>query len=587
MQIPYIPQDAPFTEDQRSWLAGFLAGLHSRLVINDSVGAGSSGGAAKPVLHILYGTQTGNAETIARDAADAAKVQGLVPVVRGLDELEVSELPGLTRLLLVTSTYGEGEMPDNAELFWDELSSDDAPTLEGVHFGVLALGDTGYDEFCHAGKLFDARFAELGATRIADRVDCDVDFEDAAAAWIESAIPVTASIAGSGDEAPQPSAGGQAAKKPKSPWNRKTPYPARLAVNRLLSGEKSSKEIRHYEFDLGDSGIDYQAGDALGVVPVNDPELVSKLVERLNLQPDTVLPGQSVGVTDLLSHSLEISTPGKDLITGIEAIAQDADLSRILSDGDKDQLDAWLWGKDVLDLLTLRDDFELDPVQVISWLRPLQHRAYSISSSPLEADGHVHLTVASVRYRSGGRNRGGVCSTYLADRVGIDENAGVFLSANSSFRVPKDDDAPMIMVGPGTGVAPFRAFLQERRARGATGPNWLFFGDQHRESDYIYQDEIENMKSEGTLSRLDLAFSRDQKEKIYVQTRMVEEGKNLYAWLEEGGYFYVCGDATRMAKDVEQALQDIVAVHGGLSEDAASDYIAKLKKEKRYLRDVY
>ncbi|MGB5112419.1 MAG: sulfite reductase flavoprotein subunit alpha [Mycobacterium sp.] len=579
MKIAYIPQDAPFNEDQRAWLSGFLAGLHSRLAMNVAppppVAADQS--APRPSLRILYGTQTGNAEGVANDAAAAAKGQGFDVTVSGLDEIELEEFAGLKYVLIVTSTYGEGEMPDNAELFWEALSSSVAPRMEGVSFGVLALGDTSYDGFCQAGKLFDTRLEQLGASRVLARTDCDVDYESEAAEWIQGALSALVPTSGASGvpSTPPPSA------VARSGWTRKNPFLAELVVNKLLSGPGSDKEIRHYEFALADSGIEYDAGDALAVIPENNPELVEAIAEHFRVSPDTLVDGEPLG--ELLSHRYEISAPSKDLLGEVEKRAENEEFSHVLRGGVKETLERWLYGKDILDILRIAGD-GLSVEEFVSLLRPLAHRAYSISSSPLAHPDRIHLTVASVRYRKSGRLRGGVCSTFLADRG---TTAKIFLQPNKSFRVPADDSAPMIMVGPGTGVAPFRAFLQERSHREAKGPNWLFFGDQHREHDFVYSEEITAWQNSGLLNRLELAFSRDQAEKIYVQTRMLEHGKELFGWLQEGGHFYVCGDATRMAKDVDKALHDIVAAHGGLDADGAVEYVNSLKREKRYVRDVY
>ncbi|NMD97135.1 sulfite reductase subunit alpha [Rhodococcus sp. BL-253-APC-6A1W] len=585
MTTPFIPLDAPFTDDQRSWLAGFLAGMQTRLFSGGPADDAGTAGAA-PVLHVLYGSQTGNAEAVAEDAAAAARTHGFAPVVCALDDMDLDRFASAGHVLIVTSTYGEGEMPDNAELFWDALSAESAPRLERMHFAVLALGDTGYDGFCQAGKLLDTRLEQLGAQRIVPRVDCDVDFEDAAAAWISETMPLVAAVEGivgpGAPAAPAPTAPA----RPKSQWTRKNPYPATLTTNRVLSGPGSAKEIRHYEFALGESGIEYEAGDALNVVPLNDTALVQALLDRLRLDGSVVPAGFGSTLTHLLTYDFEITAPTVDLLEEIEKRTRNEELTYVLRHGDKAALDEWLWGRDILDVLLLEPAPELSAEEFLSLLRPLQHRAYSISSSPNACDGAVHLTVASVRYGDDDRERHGVCSTYLADRVG-DGTVGIFVTRNKAFRVPSDDTAPMIMVGPGTGIAPFRGFLQERRARGATGKNWLFFGDQRRDCDYIYEDELAEFTASGVLTRLDLAFSRDQAEKIYVQTRMTEHGAELFAWLEEGGHFYICGDASRMAKDVDAALHAIVAEHGGMSPEQAAEYVTALKREKRYVRDVY
>ena len=543
--------------------------------------AANTAASTAPLVNILYGTQTGNAEGLAMDAAAAAKAQGFQAVVQGLDDVSIEAFAAMRRVIITIATYGEGEMPDNAGLFWESIYSSEMPKLPDMQFGVLALGDSGYDDFCQAGKLLDVRLEQLGAQRLVDRLDCDVDFEDVAEEWINKTIP----LANDG-QAVAP------ADKPtpavvKSIWNRKNPYPATLAVNYLLSGELSGKEIRHYEFDLEDSGLVYETGDALNVMPVNDDELVAKILERLLVSGDIILEGQEKSLTELLTFQYEISTPSRKLIAAVEAQAKDEMFSHVVKNGDKEALADYLWGKDTLDLLNINSEIYFSALEFLALLKPLQHRAYSISSSPNKHPGSVHLTVASVRWNDNGRDHLGVCSTFLADRIAQNGKAGVFISPNKAFRIPSNDDAPMIMVGPGTGVAPFRAFLEERQIRGAKGQNWLFFGDQTRASDFIYEQELIEMQAAGVLTRLDLAFSRDQKEKVYVQNKMHEHGAELYQWLENGGYFYVCGDATRMAKDVDQALCDIIAAQGSLSSDKAKEYVNNLKREKRYLRDVY
>lgn len=584
MKIPYIPEDAPFNGEQKYWLAGFLAGLHSRLlVLEDKQTEPAAGASATTQLHILFGSQTGNAEALAQTAAKAARAKGLVPVVQALGEVDLDVFATMRHVLIVTSTYGEGEMPDNAQLFWQAISASTAPRLEQMHFAVLAIGDTGYDGFCQAGKFIDMRLEQLGAKRVVDRIDCDIDYEEPSSEWIGSAMPQFAASAGSSGTVLE-----SAPEAPVIPGsNKQNPYAAALVTNKRLSGEQSAKDIRHFEFDLSDSGLKYEAGDALGVIPVNDAGLVSLLLSELKADYETPVPGFDRNLGDLLTYQFEISEPSRKLIEWVGQHTTNQELLHVLQHDDKDTLANWLWGKDTLDLLQLELKRNLSVPELVAMLRPLQHRAYSISSSSKAHPNQVHLTIASVRYHSGGRERKGVCSTYLAERVRRGEKPAIFISPNKAFRVPANNNAPLIMVGPGTGIAPFRAFLQERQATGAEGKNWLFFGDQHQEHDYIYADELAGWQQSGLLTHLDLAFSRDQEEKIYVQNRMLEKGAELYAWLQEGAYFYVCGDASRMAKDVDAALYEVVRQFGGLSSERAAAYIDQLKKDKRYLRDVY
>ncbi|MEV6378513.1 sulfite reductase flavoprotein subunit alpha [Streptomyces sp. NPDC051773] len=574
-----IPADAPFSAQQEAWLAGFLAGVAAA---GRRQGAGSD--APTATIDVLIGTQTGNAELVAEDIVAGARARGLGGRTTALDDVTPEALAAMSHVLVVTSTYGEGEMPDNAGLFWEALQSDTAPRLENTRYAVLGLGDRGYDDFCQAAKLIDTRLEQLGATRLHERVDCDVDFEEPAAEWttavLERLVAETgAPGTGTGTGTPAPKAAETPA-RPRSPWNKRTPYPSRLTTNRLLSSPHSAKEIRHYEFDLGDSGITYEAGDALAVVPLNDETLVSDLLTFLGA-------GGDAETAELLRTEREIRTPSKEVIADLVERAPTSELASVVAHGDRSDLDSWLWGRDVLDLL--RDVGPKAPslAELLPLLRPLQARQYSISSSPLAHPGSVHLTVASVRYGSGQRTYGGVASTYLADRIGDAATVGVYLQPNAAFGVPADDDSPVIMIGPGTGIAPFRGFLHERAARGAAGRNWLFFGDRHRETDFVYEDELTDLRRRGVLTELDLAFSRDQAEKVYVQTRMRERSRELYAWLEDGAHVYVCGDASRMAKDVEAALLGVIAEQRGRGDDDAAEYLATLRRAKRYVRDVY
>ncbi len=578
MKTLHIPQNTPYSDTQRAWLTGFFSGMHSHML--QSANANQADDAR--VIHILYGTQTGTSESVADDAATVAKAHGLKPIVKSMDELEVSEMAAMDYLLIVTSTYGEGEMPDNAQILWDAISSDDAPRFENTQYSVLALGDTSYDLFCQAGIDWDHRLEALGANRLYQRVDCDVDFEEAAENWITSVIPLMTDGTTSVVDTENP-----VSEKPH--YNRKNPFPATMTLNKILTAEDSSKETRHYEVSIAGSGLSYEAGDALCVIPTNCPELVADILKAIGCKGDEDEPvnGELMTFSEALRTHFEIKLPSKELLKEIAKRSGHQELNGVLESGDKDKLSDYLWGRDSLDLLQLNPEIEFSAAEFIALLKPLQHRAYSISSSGKMHPESVHLTVASVRYESQGRTHKGVCSTYLADIVGNSTDVKVFFTANKSFRVPENNTLPMIMVGPGTGIAPFRAFLQERTIRKATGQNWLFFGDRNSATDFIYQDELEAMQSSGLLNRLDLAFSRDQQQKIYVQDRMRENGAQLFQWLEEGGSFFVCGDAYRMAKDVDKALHDVIAKQGNKKPEEAIDYVNQLKKEKRYVRDVY
>ena len=579
MKLPKFPVDAPFSADQKSWLSGFLAGVKA---VQTSTLEDSKQSKNNPdsVLNILFGTQTGNAEGLALETADVAKTYGLDTKVQGLDEVDIKDFQNMKNVIVSIATYGEGEMPDNAELFWKDLVSPEMPKLPEMRFGVLALGDTGYDEFCQAGKLIDMRLEQLGASRIISRQDCDVDYEDIAASWISDAVPKLTNNLSRSDP-------GEKSTRVRSEWNRKNPFPARLSLNKLLSKNGSGKEIRHYEVDISDSGIEYSAGDVINVLPVNNSTLVSLIIERLDIDPSRIPNGKEQSLEVLLTSYYEISTPGKKLVTYLEEKLNNESLSKVVKNSDKQALSDYLWGKDILDLLNIDPDFHFDVDEFLSNLKPLQHRAYSISSSPKKYPDSVHMTISSVRWLTNNRDHLGVCSTYLADRVNDDQKVKIFMSPNKAFRIPENHETPMIMVGPGTGIAPFRAFLDEREIIGASGQNWLFFGDQTREFDFIYENEFSEKLKKGILTKLDLAFSRDQDEKIYVQDRMLESSAELFRWLEKGAYFYVCGDALRMAKDVDATLRKIIEMEGNMTSEKADAYVNNLKKEKRYLRDVY
>ncbi|MEO0677517.1 MAG: sulfite reductase flavoprotein subunit alpha, partial [Pseudomonadota bacterium] len=449
-QVPYIPADAPFSGDQRAWLGGFLAGLHSRTVMGgaQAVAPGAQQVQEKP-LDILFGTQTGNAEALAEEAAALSKTRGFQPRVNELDAVEIDQLATMENVIIVVSTYGEGEMPDNAHMFWEALSASTAPRMESLNYAVLALGDTSYDEFCQAGKVIDTRLEQLGAKRLGPRIDCDVDFEDAASAWLMETVPTADATVANVSAEPIVVA-------KKEGFNRKNPYASKVVENTLLSGKNSAKEIRHMSFALGDSGLTYEAGDALGVMPINAPDLVEAWLARLGAKADDAVSGHDAPLGELLSKRFEIMTPGREFIREIEKRAGHDELTHVQSNGDKEALEAFLWGKDALDLMNLNADLKLSADEVVSWLKPLQHRAYSISSCPVANPGEVHLTVAAVRWMAEGRAHKGVASTFLADMAPEGSDVGIFMSPNKSFRNPTDDTVPMIMVGPGTGIAPFR-----------------------------------------------------------------------------------------------------------------------------------
>ena len=596
--VPFIPETAPFTLEQRAWLNGFLAGLHSSTPADTAPVAPKN---SEPLL-IFFGSQTGSAEGLAKKVAKESQQRGFAPKVLALNDYEAANLAAVNKAVIISSTWGDGEPPDNAVNFWNWLNTESAPRLENLQFAILGLGDKNYSDFCGASKKFDARLEALGAKRLVPRGECDVDYETTAKSWIDSlweklvgqASSLSSSSAASDTWNGSAHTNGSldttsTGKMPVPPlFDKSNPFPARLLKNVLLNQPGSSKEVRHYEISLAGSGLAYEAGDALGVVPVNCPELVDDLLAALKCHGDepVKIDETEVPLREALTRHYEITKPTQELIAVVGERGFANGLSPLLAPDRRDDLKRWIFGRDVLDVLGLLP-VPMPLAELLPLLRKLLPRLYSISSSSKAHPGEVHLTVSSVRYESHGRPRKGVASTFLADRVGDAEFIKVFVQQSHGFRPPKNGDAPIIMVGPGTGIAPFRAFLEERAATDAKGKNWLFFGDQKRSADFLYEEQLTAWRKNNFLTRLDLAFSRDQAEKIYVQDRMNENAAELWSWLEAGAHFYVCGDASRMAKDVDAALHKVIETAGGKNPDEAKAYVGKLISDKRYQRDVY
>ena len=595
--VPFIPESAPFTPAQRAWLNGFLAGMFAQNVAPRADQQPTL--AFKPKLNVLFGSQSGNAESIAKRLVKEAKHQGYDATMAALEKASPLELAREKCALIVTSTWGDGDPPDNAVKFWEALNEATGRILENLSYAVLALGDTNYENFCGFGKNLDSRLESLGARRIFERIDCNVDFEEGAARWQEGVLDALKKVdlTGGGIDS-SPALNGSAPlpeAKPKEAgsvaYSRKNPFPARLLVNRKLTGEGSQKDTRHYEISLAGSGLVYEPGDALGIMPTNSPELVDEILRALSFGGEEAVTGPDgtkMPIRLALLREYHIREPRPEFLNAM-AEHDDADqyLKELVNGDVRTELDKFLWGREIIDFLLESPGVKFTPEEFVSLLKRLQPRLYSIASSLKAHPEQVHLTVDTVRYEIHGRNRKGVCSNFLAERAGKETPIPVFIQVSKHFRVPANGETPMIMVGPGTGIAPFRAFLEERKATGVKGPNWLFFGAQKSNSDFFYREELEEFQRDGVLTRLDTAFSRDQEHKIYVQTRMMEHAKELWDLLEQGAHFYVCGDAARMAKDVDKALHEIVQIAGGCSEEAAGEYIQKLKSDKRYQRDVY
>ncbi|AGM29015.1 putative sulfite reductase [Mycobacteroides abscessus] len=536
---------------------------------------------AQPEFSLIvgYGTDMGNAEDAAMSFCEALEeATGIKSEAVELNQVDIANLQSASHLVVVVSTFGDGEFPDNALLFWEALSAEGAERLAHLQFAVLALGDSSYEFFCNAGLLLDKRLEELGASRLTERIDVDGPYLQPSKEWTTDLVKLLAA-------GPIRSTESAAVNETATPAKRERheTVEARLVVNRLLTTVESDKEVRHYEVDLAGTGISYEAGDSIAVHAPNDPALVEAILAELGVPAAHRLAGHDLALGELLSDHLEIRTPSRTLRALVAARTDDADAVAALGGDVTPAPGSWLYGKDVLDLVRLG---KLTIDELIDNLRPLQFRDYSIASSPVVYPDTVHLTVATIRYTNADRTYGGVASTFLADRG---QAVRVHLRPNHAFRLP-GGHVPIIMIGPGTGIAPFRGFLQERQAAGSTGRSWLFFGDRRRAASFLYGEELQGFVTSGVLTRLDLAFSRDgavDEPKQYVQHRMSENAAELWAWLQDGAYVYVCGDAEHMAKDVDATLHEIVARCGGMDAAGAHAYVNELIKNHRYVRDVY
>ncbi len=561
--------------DEALWLSGYFYGLSS--------GAGAPAVAipaatGKPSLTVLYGTESGNAEQLAASIVKKAKAFKAKAI--NMADAKPSDLAKVDNLLVVVSTWGEGDPPDSATGYYEAFMSDSMPQLPNVKFSVCALGDTSYEHFCKIGKDIDTRLSTLGAERIYDRADCDVDYEATFEAWFNGALaafPTQESLAQSvATTGVIPGA---------AVFDKKNPYSAEVLDKIVLNGTGSSKETLHLELSLEGSGLSYEPGDALGIYPENRDADIEAVLAATDLTANSKLG--SATLAEALKSDFDITTLSPAIALKYNGIVGNSDLQALLDEEGRTTLKKWIDGRQLVDLLETYPYKKWDAEAFTGILRKLNPRLYSIASSLKAHEDQVDLTIAAVRYDTHGKERVGVCSCYIADDVNIGDKVKVFFHTNKNFRLPGNSDTPVIMVGPGTGIAPFRAFVEERAATEAKGKNWLFFGDQHFSYDFLYQLEWLDYLEDGVLTELTTAFSRDQKEKIYVQHRLLERGAEIWKWLEEGAHFYVCGDATKMAKDVHQALIDIAIEHGKKSPEDAKAYVAELKKDKRYQRDVY
>ncbi len=571
------------TPQQLQWVSGYAAGL-----------AAAGGQSAAPVgaqlagndnkLTILYGSQTGNGEALAQALAQQAAVQGFTAAAISLADYKPANLKRESFLTFVISTHGEGDPPDDAELFYEFLMSKKAPQLPQLKYSVLALGDSSYVNFCSTGREFDARLNELGAERFEALIECDLDYDDAARGWSERVVAGLPDLLGAADAAAVPLL---RAVESVSSYDKSKPFPAEILVNQKITGGASGKDVRHIELSIEGSGLSYEPGDSLAVVVSNPPPLVDALLSELGLDGATAVTvrEESAKLRDVLQQSLEITAVNLAFLRGWAAVAESDELSALLATADQDALTEFVDNHQIIDVVQ-RYPTSVGAQNFVDMLRRLSPRSYSISSSLAANPDEVHLTVAEVRYEAFGTEHWGAASTHLVDRLQEGDTVPVYIERNTRFRLPQAA-IPVVMIGPGTGVAPFRAFVEERAEQGAGGDNWLFFGDRNMDSDFLYQLEWQRHLKQGNLKRLDVAFSRDQRQKIYVQDRIRENAAELYRWIERGAAIYVCGDAKHMAGDVNDALIEVLVSHGGLERDAAVQELKVMRTQGRYQRDVY
>lgn len=563
---------------QIAWVSGFLAGVQG-----EGTQVASSALSAQRKLTVLYGTESGNSEELAEKIFKKAKQKGFKSSLTNMSETSPAKLKDAGKLLVVVSTWGDGEPPEAAVEFYNELMSG-AASLEGVDFSVCALGDTSYDQFCQTGKDIDSRLEQLGGSRVVDRVDCDVDFDESFANW-------SSLVWSQLDDGVGPAVDDRLATSALTLiYDKKNPFPAEVLDNQLLSGEHSHDEVIHLELSLDGSGLSYVPGDVLAVVPRNAEDVVDSVIKASGLFGAAEVEVKGIGklsFVEALTVHLDITGLSRKVVTSWQAISGSTELAQLLCADAKGEFKAWSEKRQLIDLLEEFPAKDLCAQRLVDILRKLPPRLYSIASSPKTHPGEVHLTVAAIRYNTLGKPRKGVGSCFLADEASKGSKVSVYIHQNKNFRLPDHAETPIIMVGPGTGIAPFRAFVEERVETGAAGESWLFFGGQEYNEDFFYQLEWQDQLKNGHLSRLDVAFSHDQPEKVYVQDRMAEQAADLWKWLEQGAHFYVCGDASRMAKAVNDTLLSIIASEGGKSAEEAEAYLSNLKKEKRYQRDVY
>ncbi|WP_282248586.1 assimilatory sulfite reductase (NADPH) flavoprotein subunit [Vibrio campbellii] len=579
------------SSQQLAWVSGYFWGLAQNqpsAAAATPIAQAAAAVAAKPAgkLSIIFASQTGNAKGVAEALEQEAKAEGIAVELFDASDYKGKNFAKETHVIIVASTNGEGEAPDNAIELHEFLQSKKAPKLPNLQYAVIALGDSSYEFFCQTGKDFDSYLSKLGATAFIDRIDCDVDYEAPAAEWRKQALEQVKEALSSGNEAEVVQLPVGQAAPGHSAYNKQNPYTATLLTSQKITGRDSGKDVRHVEIDLEESGLTYQPGDALGVWFDNSSELANAILAKAGLSgvESVEVDGESLSIHSALVSKYEITASNPQFVTKFAELSGSKKLQKLVED--KDKLREYAANTQVVDVLAEKKT-KLSAEELVGLLRRLTPRLYSIASSQTEVDEEVHLTVGLVEYDKGDEKRYGGASGFLAQRLEEGGEVKVFVEHNNNFKLPQDDNTPIIMVGPGTGIAPFRSFIQERDNRDAEGKNWLFFGDRTFTQDFLYQVEWQKYLKSGLLTRLDVAFSRDQAEKVYVQHRILENAEQVWQWIQDGAYIYVCGDATRMAKDVHDALVFVAEQQGKLSREEAEAFINDLRKAKRYQRDVY
>ncbi|MEN2444022.1 assimilatory sulfite reductase (NADPH) flavoprotein subunit [Bacillus aerius] len=578
------------TDQQKIWLTGYLSAQATLAGSEAVTPAPSAAASAQPVnkdVTVLYGSQTGNSEGLAKKTAQHLEEKGFQVTLSSMSDFKPNNLKKINNLLVIVSTHGEGDPPDNALSFHEYVHGRRAPKLNHLSFSVLSLGDSSYEFFCQTGKEFDERFEELGGTRLFDRVDCDLDYDEPFSEWLQG----VASSLSEGEAASLPQETAGANNQAVSEYSRTNPFYAEVLENINLNGRGSNKETRHLELSLEGSGLVYEPGDSLGIYPTNDPALVDELIQTCGWNAEESVTvhknGDTLPLKEALTSHFEITVLTKPLLQKIAELTKSESLHTLLEEGNEEKLKEYIAGRDLVDAARDFGPFEGTAADFTSILRKIPARLYSIASSLKANDEEVHLTIGAVRYDAHGRERQGVCSILCAERLQPGDTLPVYIQHNQNFKLPQDPDAPIIMVGPGTGIAPFRSFMQEREELGANGKSWLFFGDQHFVTDFLYQTEWQKWLKDGVLTKMDVAFSRDTEEKVYVQHQMKKQSKELFEWLEQGAYVYICGDEKHMAHDVHNTLLSIIQEEGAMSKEKAESYLANLQQQKRYQRDVY